>query len=193
MVGAALGPDDSVGRLFVAVALSDEVRHGLAAHLNDALEGSIPGRPVPADNWHITLRFLGETNQRELEMLLHGLASALSIAPFVVGFGALGAFPKPTKATVLWLGVERGGDELATLASTAEDAALRAGFTPEERPFHPHLTLSRIRPQRDVTATVESVGRFPLTQMVDEVAVYRSHLGGGPARYEVVETVGLVS
>ena len=185
-----MGPNDSVGRLFVAVPLSDEVRHGLAAHLSDALDGPMPGRAVPADNWHLTLRFLGKTLQKELEVLLHRLQSGMEIAPFTLGFAGLGAFPRPSRATVLWLAIDQGADELAVVAALVEDAAVDAGFMPEERPFHAHLTLSRIRPHQDVTDAVKSVERFPLTQMVEEVVVYRSHLGGSkPARYEVLERV----
>ena len=176
----------------MAVALSDEVRHGLAAHLDAALDGPLPGRPVPPDNWHITLRFLGDTSQREWETLLHRIESGLQIAPFKLGFGSLGAFPKAPRATVLWLGIDRGGDELIALAAVAEEAAADAGFTEEERPFHPHLTLSRIRPHQNVGTLLEQVPPFPLTQQVREVVIYRSHLGGAkPARYEVLERLPL--
>lgn len=188
-----MGTDDPVGRLFVAVALTDDVRHGLVAHLDDALGGKpAPGRLVRPENWHVTLRFLGKTMRHELEVLLHGLSSGLETPPFTLGFEGLGAFPRPARATVLWLGVDRGVDELAALAAVAEDASVDAGFMPEERPFHPHLTLSRIRPHQDVRPTLDLVPPFPLTQKVEEVVVFRSHLGGGkPARYEAVERVGL--
>jgi 2'-5' RNA ligase len=90
---------------------------------------------------------------------------------------------------VLWLGVSDGAEELATLALVCEEAALEAGFEPEERPFHPHLTLSRIRPWQDVGPVVDRVPSFPLHQTVDRITMYRSVLGGGPARYEVVDEV----
>lgn len=184
---------EEVGRLFVAVGLSDEVRHGLAAHLDGALEGKpVPGKPVRPQGWHLTLRFLGRTGAVAYDTVLARLHEADLGPPFRLSFDGLGAFPRPARATVLWLGVETGGDRLIELAAAAEDAAVAAGFPPEDRPFHPHLTLSRIRPHQDVRPVLERVPAFPLAQQVEEVVVFRSHLGGGPARYEALERFGLV-
>jgi RNA 2',3'-cyclic 3'-phosphodiesterase len=176
-------------RLFLAVDLDDEVRHGLAAHLDAATGGAVlPGRAVPAQNWHITLRFLGSVRAEQLERLLHEIDSEELGDPFRLGFDGLGAFPKASKATVLWLGVDAGADRLAELAEAIEAANVAAGFLQEERPFHPHLTLSRIRPQEDVSDLVASFPRFPLKIDVGHVTLFRSVLGGGgPARYEPLE------
>ncbi len=180
-------------RLFLAVAITDDVRHVLAAHLTEALAGKpVPGRPVPPPNWHVTLRFLGSTYEDDCDRLSHALDEADFGGPFTVGFGGLGAFPRPARATVLWLAIERGGDEVESLAAVAEEAAVAAGWMMEERPFHPHLTLSRIRPHQDVTAVIERVPPLRMAMPVDDVVLYRSHLGGGkPARYEPIEHFAL--
>lgn len=179
---------EGVGRLFLGIALTDQVRHGLAAHLEEQLEGRpLPGRPVPPENWHLTLRFLGATERLTHERVLRQMAEVDRGPPFQLGFGGLGAFPRPARATVLWLGVERGEPEVRALADRVGGALEAAGVPPEERPFHPHLTLSRIRPHQDVGPLVERVGAFPLRQTVERVVLFRSHLGGGPARYEELE------
>ncbi|MCL1693057.1 MAG: hypothetical protein M3096_05180, partial [Actinomycetia bacterium] len=59
-------------RLFLAVALTDEVRHGLAAFLSERVV-RLPGRPSPPDNWHMTLRFLGPTNALQQDRILEFL------------------------------------------------------------------------------------------------------------------------
>jgi len=175
-------------RLFLAVALSDDVRHGLAAFLADATM-RLPGRPAPPGNWHLTLRFLGSAKALQRDRVLEFLDDHLTVEPFTLGFGGLGAFPKPSRATVLWLGVERGSAETAALAAICEAAAVSVGFAPEDRPFHPHLTLSRIRPPQDLSGLVDRVPRFPLTMTVDRVTLYRSDIGRGGASYEVVDEV----
>ncbi|HZJ48647.1 MAG TPA: 2'-5' RNA ligase family protein, partial [Acidimicrobiia bacterium] len=81
-------------RLFLAVALSDDVRHGLAAFLVDETM-RLPGRPTPPDNWHLTLRFLGATDAPARDRILEFLDDHLVVEPFTLGFGTLGAFPKP--------------------------------------------------------------------------------------------------
>jgi len=175
-------------RLFLAVALTDEVRHGLAAFLGERLI-RLPGRPVPPNNWHLTLRFLGATRALQLDRILEFLDEHLVVQPFTLGFTALGAFPKPSRATVLWLGIDRGSDELAATAAVCEQAAIAAGFEAEDRPFHPHLTVSRIRPPVGVEGVVEQVGTFPLKMEVDRVTLYRSHLSRDGASYEAIDEV----
>lgn len=183
---------DAVRRIFLAVDLADEVRHGLAAHLAEAVgDGGLPGSTPHPASWHITLRFLGKTDQLGYERVLSRLDAAELGSAFEVGFAGLGAFPNPGRATVLWLGVGNGSDPLIDLAGTVEEAAVDAGFMPEERPFHPHLTLSRIRPPQDVRGLVDAVPAFPLRQTVRQVTVFESHLGRGPAIYVPLETLEL--
>jgi 2'-5' RNA ligase len=179
-------------RIFLAVALDDEVRHGLVAFLGENIAtGSFPGKPVRPENWHVTLRFLGETTPTQLERVIAFLDEHRSVPPFSVGFAGLGAFPKSSRATVLWLGIDRGAEEATRVAAVCEEAAVSAGFEPEDRPCHPHVTLARVRPKQDVTGLVDRVPRFPLTQRVEAVTVYRSRLGPAGATYEVVATVPL--
>ncbi|MEA2024905.1 MAG: RNA 2',3'-cyclic phosphodiesterase [Actinomycetota bacterium] len=175
-------------RLFLAVALTDEIRHGLAAFLGERTI-RLPGRPTPPDNWHLTLRFLGSTEALQRDRVLEFLDEHLAVEPFTLGFVGLGAFPKPSKTTVLWLGVGRGAEEVTAMAAVGEEAAISAGFESEDRPFHPHLTLSRIRPPVNAEEIIEQVGAFPLKMEVDRLTIYRSHLGREGARYETVDEV----
>ncbi|HEX8675317.1 MAG TPA: RNA 2',3'-cyclic phosphodiesterase, partial [Longimicrobium sp.] len=175
-------------RLFLAVELPDDARERLAAHLRDAPGGgALPGRAVAPASWHLTLRFLGDTPPAQRADVVRAMADADPGAAFTLGFGGLGAFPRPARATVLWLGVEEGSERLGRLAAVAEEAARRAGFAAEERPFSAHLTLARIRPAQDVRPLLERVPPFRERIRVDAVVLFRSHLGPGGARYEAVE------
>ncbi len=179
-------------RMFLAVALDDESRHAVAAHLGAELgDGRLPGRVVPAQNWHITLRFLGATSPEQADLMLRHLDAHLMVEAFRVRLGGLGGFPRERKASVLWLGVDGDTQPLDELAAECERAAVRAGMEPEGRPFHPHLTLSRIRPPADVRRLIDEVEPAGVPLDVAAVTLYRSVLGDGPARYEVVDTVEL--
>jgi len=180
--------DRLTDRLFLAVAVTDEVAHGLAAFLTEETM-RLPGRPTPPAKWHITIRFLGSTTALQRDRILEFLDEHLAVESFTLGFGRLGAFPKPSKASVLWLGIERGAEHLATMGEISETAAQSAGLEPEDRPLHPHLTLSRIRPPMNVSDLIERVPRFPLSMDVDRLTLFRSHLGRGGATYETVETI----
>ncbi len=175
-------------RLFLAVRLPDDTRHALAAHLGAATGGKpLPGRPVRPENWHLTLRFLGTVDEVGAEVLAARVDEAELGGPFRIGFGGIGAFPRPARATVLWLGVASGAEPLVDLAAAVEAACVGAGFAAEERPFHPHVTLSRIRPHQDVRPVIGAVPSFAGHVDVGDVTLYQSRLGRGGARYQEVE------
>jgi 2'-5' RNA ligase len=183
--------NDSAGRLFVGVALTEGARWTIDEHVRRWAPDGVPGRPVPAANWHLTLRFLGATSADQLAAIVRYLRAAELGPAFDVEFGGLGAFSRPGSARVLWIGLTDGVERMKALARIAEDAARDAGFAAEEKSFKPHLTLSRIQPPRDVTRAIAGVPPLDLRMPVREVVVFRSHLGGGPARYEAVEPFAL--
>jgi len=183
----------SVGRrLFLAVPLDDDTRAGLLAHLEAHGGGRIPGSHVVPANWHITLRFLGRIGDTARERVTGYLAGTLDVAPFRLGFGGLGAFPRPARATVAWLAVRTGRQPLESLFASCEEAARAAGLEPEERPFHPHLTLSRIRPPAAMTGLIDDFPPFPGRLDVERIVLYESRpRGGQPPDYVVIEEMDL--
>jgi 2'-5' RNA ligase len=169
-------------RLFIGVPVTAEASAAIARKLPK----NLPGKLVTPDKWHFTLRFLGATAREAREELMARLAAAKLGSGFQLRFGELGAFPNPRRARILWLGVTHGGERLSELAAVAEDAARGAGFAPEERRFTPHLTLSRIEPPQNITALLAQKHRYDVEMRVAALILYRSRLGGGPARYEEV-------
>lgn len=176
--------------MFLAVELDDETRHALAAHLLEALP-ELPGKAVPPSNWHLTLRFLGWTEPPQADRILAELDQHERMGSFSMRLAGLGAFPKARRATVLWVGVSAGEEPLTQLVARCERAVQAAGFSAEDRPFHPHMTISRVRPPEDVTAFLEAVPTFNRRFTVGHVALYRSRLRSGGTEYEVVERVSL--
>jgi 2'-5' RNA ligase len=146
----------------------------------------IPGRLVPPENWHLTLRFLGIVDEVTYERFLAGMNGIEEVSPFPIRLGSLGGFPNERKATVLWADVIDGVETLGRLNEIAEEAARAAGLEPEERPYRPHLTLSRIRPPEDISALTAE--KLDLRWSCDEILVYESRFNGGGVRYEPLET-----
>lgn len=178
-------------RLFLAVALDDDSRHALATFLTGVGMPEIPGRRVPVANWHITLRFLGRSTALQQDKMLAALDAHLDHDPFTIGFGGLGTFPYPQKATVAWLAVDHGGEALVDLAVACERAAAVAGYDPEERPFHPHLSLARVRPAENLSALVDQFPAFPGRLLVDAVVLYESISSRDGTRYSELDRVAL--
>lgn len=129
-------------RLFVAVPLPEAVRDALAPILRRL--SALPGvKAVERENLHITLKFLGEVDERKLEDVVGALRTVQFIPP-TISVSGVGAFPSPSRPRVLWAGVT-GGEALRDLAARVESALAPLGFRPEARPFHPHVTLARVK------------------------------------------------
>lgn len=176
-------PDSKPERLFIGVPLTEDARR----EIGKSLPKKLPGKLVPPENWHFTLRFLGSTAADARDQIVAHLKSVSCGSPFTVRFSELGGFPSRNKARVLWLGIEEGVERMMHLAAIAEGAARSTGFVPENRQFRPHLTLSRIDPPQSIAALIANKRELGVKMTVDSVILYRSRLGGGPARYEEVE------
>jgi 2'-5' RNA ligase len=125
-------------RLFVGLDLPWPLKQRLAV-----LAGGIPGaRWVPAENFHITLRFIGEVPAHRAEEIDLALAS-LRTRGFSLVLAGVGTFAKGGRDTQLWVGVERN-PQLDHLQAKIETALQRVGLEPERRRFAPHVTLARL-------------------------------------------------
>ena len=181
--------------MFVALVPPDEVLEDLAEFLSPRQEAEPGFRWTAPEQWHLTLAFMAEVADRHVDDLHARLERAAARrTPFPLALSGGGAFPGPSRAKVLFAGVDAGdrAEELRRLATGVRAAAAKAGATTDGGRFHPHVTLARIG--RPVEATrwlrVLDVYRGP-TWRADQVALIESHLGEGPRkrpRYEIVQT-----
>lgn len=114
--------------------LAPELQRGLSSRLTWT-------RP---ENWHLTLKFLGEVEQERVDALCAALPG-LRFAAMDLAAGPAGFFPNAKRPRVFWLGLSQGAQECATLAARVEELCAGLGFAAEDRPFAPHLTLARVR------------------------------------------------
>ena len=125
-------------RLFVALDLPFALREALSR-----LAGGLPGaRWVPPDNYHLTLRFLGEVPNFVAEEIDHALA-VLRVKRFSLALSGTGTFERSGRTVSLWAGVVRE-PALDHLQSKIETALQRAGLPAERRRFQPHVSLARV-------------------------------------------------
>jgi RNA 2',3'-cyclic 3'-phosphodiesterase len=174
-------------RLFFAVELPPETRTRLRAALDGFAETApLPGRAVPAANWHLTIRFLGDLVPGEGEAARRSVGATDLGPAFIACIGGMGAFPRAERARVVWAGITRGTERLAELAARTGAAVTAAGLPPEGRPYRPHLTLARLRTPTDVRLRV----RHPLPSIelpVRELVLLRSLPGPDGVRYDAVD------
>ena len=124
-------------RLFVAVDLPWSLKQRVSL-----LSGGLPGaRWIAPENYHLTLRFIGELPPHRAEEVDLALA-ALRARGFTLSLAGVGTFAKGGRITSLWVGAERN-PSLDHLQAKIETALQRAGLDPDRRRFAPHVTLAR--------------------------------------------------
>ena len=137
-------------RLFIAAPVESSSAFSLATQsLRETASGV---RPVPADSWHITLRFLGEVDDLNLvAAAMHDALAGFAAIPAVVR--GVGAFPQLCAARVAWAAVDAPG--LARVEERIREATVNMGNPPGTSIFVPHITLARFRQACDVTKWIE--------------------------------------
>src|SRR5262245_21557828 len=143
---------------------------------------------------HLTLKFLGDIAQAQVEPILTALRSALSNQPsFPVHVHGLGAFPHLRRPKVLWAGLSREG--FVGLQEEVESALVALDFPREERGFTPHLTLGRVRSLQRWEQVLAVVRQYEWVQfgesIVEHVTLYQSTLRPDGAVYNPLGTVPL--
>ena len=173
-------------RLFAAVDPPAEVQCALVAAMPAADEHL---RYVPPEQWHLTLAFYGEVGDATLEPLMAGLERAAARSrPMNVRLATAGTFPRqPTKARVVWVGLDGDVDAVRRLADRCAGAGRRARIAMEARAFRPHLTLARARHGAvDATGTTSALADFTSPWWTaTSFRLVRSHLGA-KVRHETV-------
>lgn len=105
-------------------------------------------KTVSADHLHLTLKFLGDTEEGLVPEIVAAMREAVAgIGPFTVRVRGTGAFPSPARPNVLWVGLE-GGEPLGRMAAFLDEHVAALGFERERRPWSPHITLARVRGSR---------------------------------------------
>lgn len=160
-------------RLFIALTLTDDAKDALAA-----IATNIPGADwTESEQYHLTLRFLGEVDHASFQDLLPGLES-VSARSFHMTLRGVGVFPLRGDPETLWAGVERN-EALISLRNKIESLVVRRGQPPESRKFHPHVTLARVRESRPewVGAYVAAHSLFSVPEIaVQSFGLYSSKL-----------------
>jgi len=179
-------------RIFCAIELPASVRAVVLRHIAD-LKDAVPGARASwarEETLHLTLKFLGEIPTTSVPSFSSAVArAAAGVSPLSVHLNETGAFPRHGQPKVLWIGVDDGSRRLADLQSRLEAESEAAGYPKEQRPFHPHLTIARLRDPRVARALASAHKEMqfdPVVIPVSELVVIRSELSSAGSKYTAV-------
>ncbi len=182
-------------RVFVALEIPQAVHDPLEQLCRRFAKRSPSTRWARLQNAHVTLKFIGEKPESEVERIKAALREIPGRAPFEIIFRGLGFFPNERRPRVFWAGME-GRDHLAALAADVERQLAPLGIPREDREFRPHITLARIEPSDDVAALRAAVAEFAANSGANEFGrastaefhLYQSVLKSSGAEYTRLDT-----
>jgi 2'-5' RNA ligase len=186
-------------RLFTAIELGEEVCSRAAALVDTLRRRAAASAPHAKVTWvapermHLTLRFIGEVDDRKAESIVAALRSPVALDPFDVRWDGLGSFPPRGAPRVLWVGVARGAAALTGAEKAVSERLASLGIPPENRPYSPHLTLARVREPAGLKAAAlfdGLDGALGETQ-VNAITLFRSHLSPKGPTYVAMEKTAL--
>lgn len=176
-------------RVFIAVDFNDEIKRKLAEVQTDLRRFCISGRWKHIDNFHLTLKFLGEIGTKA-EKLIDGRLSKISSESqtFKLKFSDLGYFPGKDNVRVLWLGLEGGTDKLCDLHKKIDIEMSDIGFKPERRKYTPHITLGQDLVFKEELGVLKKRINIEGTPkiIVDKISLFKSEQIGKKRVYTLV-------
>ncbi len=172
-------------RAFIALPLPENVKEALSS-VSATLRKTMDARWVRPEAMHLTMKFLGDINEKNIE----GIAGKLdelskSCQPFAMSLGELGAFPSPKKARVIWAGIDADISGLRSLAASIDEMSAGYGIAKEGRPFTAHVTLARLREPSMINLDVRIE---KITFIIDTMHFYKSDLTPQGARYTLLHS-----
>jgi len=186
-------------RAFIAIGLPKEIEDYLGK-LEDKLKSTQADvKWVKPENIHLTLKFLGERDDKKVEQIKGALdeVSADNNA-FRIHIGSLGGFPNLNSPRVIWVGIDQGESETKKIAQGLEEKIAKLGIPKEERPFSSHITIGRTRSNKNREKLVQELklqmnefGGQNLEFSVTKITLYKSTLTPTGPIYEILKEANL--
>lgn len=192
-----------MARVFVGVELEPAVKAAAAAAAGglrtELTRGDlgVTARWIPEDNLHITLFFIGETDDARVRAVQGALQPAFAVPAFDISLSGFGAFPPTGIPRVFWIGIRRGADEMGALQTEVSARLTALGCEPEGRPYSAHLTIARVKDLQSrghasrIRRILSGLDVAAGVSRVSAVTLFRSHLSPKGSTYEPLLRVPL--
>ncbi len=174
-------------RCFIAIELPEEINEALAELQGKLKRCGADIKWARPENIHLTLKFLGDTHEDDIEKISGKLLDICSnFDLFEIELAGIGVFPARKSPRVLWAGI-KAGQTIIDLQKEIDSSMIEYGFIPEKRAFSPHLTIGRFRSSKFKEALLNEVrsqqerllGSFEARSLI----LYRSELKPSGAEY----------
>ncbi len=182
-------------RLFLAIETPPDIRPRIAA-IRDRLETSDADvKWEPDEKLHATLKFLGSSDEGllpEIVSYIEGVSKQSD--PLHLKYAGIGCFPSRRAPRVIWVGMEDLKGNLTSFQQEIESALAPLGFEREERKFHAHVTLGRVKGNRKIKGLLRKIESITFESQpveIREVALIKSELRPSGSIYTTLKTIPL--
>jgi len=184
-------------RLFIAMPLSHEIEQSLARIIFDLKQTRANVKWVAAQNIHLTLKFLGDTDENKVNAIKEIIAQTSQKYSAVDSeINKVGAFPNLRRPRVIWAGLAGGIETLATISRDLEEQLEPIGFEKEKRAFKSHLTLGRVKSDSGLNDLAEAIEKYEMAPekiRFDKIILFKSTLTPSGPIYDKLFESGLKS
>ena len=186
-------------RTFIAIPLPQEIKDSLARLQEQLKSSGTDVKWVEPDNIHLTLKFLGERDDKKIEKIEQAIQdTAKDKTEFIAHISSVGAFPKISSPRVIWVGIDQGDSETKLIAGELEEKIAKIGIPKEEREFSSHITIGRTRSSKNLEKLVKilndcakELDELKLKFNVKKIVLYKSTLTPRGPVYEALKEATL--
>lgn len=178
-------------RLFIAINLPEELKAKIAKAVKNI---DSPGlKKVGPENLHLTMKFLGEVDDKQLEAVKRKLGGIKGEC-FKISLEGFGFFPNENYIKVVWVGVEEGHQEIINLQKEIDTLLSEVGFA-KEKNFEPHLTIARVKFLKDLKGLAEFAAKTKInaTFEANSFELMESILRPGGPEYIIKSRFNLIT
>lgn len=168
-------------RLFIAADIPDNIKDRISAMSSELQKLNLDAKWVKPENIHITLKFLGNTDEQKIPSIIKIIEQAVeNIPPIACNISELGVFPNIKFPKVLWIGMDEKSHALKHIADTLDKKLSKLGFEAEKKSFKVHLTIARMRSGKNKASLEAFLANKGLVQkhefMIEKIILYKSTL-----------------
>ncbi|MFI5252093.1 MAG: RNA 2',3'-cyclic phosphodiesterase [Bacteroidota bacterium] len=184
-------------RTFVALETPEIERKRFSAIQSRLKESDADVKWEPENKFHVTVKFLGDTDEGKLPKINSIIQSvSTSSAPFSLVFDSVGFFPNWQKPRVVWIGCSVHDNVASHIKTQLDKSLVPLGFEMENKPFHPHITLGRIKGEnglKHLLSIAENLTFEPSTILMNELILMKSVLRPEGSEYFILKNFSLGS
>jgi RNA 2',3'-cyclic 3'-phosphodiesterase len=183
-------------RSFISFDTPTDVKAAMREVQKQLQTSSVDVRWESIEKFHVTVKFLGDVTSALLPKIIDECTMIIEASPqFEVRYQALGCFPNKKQPRILWIGCENSDGKLEALKNRLDAILAPLGFEVEQRKFHPHITLGRVKSfsnLNNLLPMLENLTFEPQQVAIQYIELMKSTLRPEGSVYSIIKRIELL-